>query len=291
MMIFWVVAAVLILGALLFIVPPLMGRGRNQASASAARDANLAIYRDQLRELDADLAVGALSDAQYKEARDELEKRALEDSANAEQVSPPSSGARWWAIAVVIAVPLLTISLYLLLGKPGTMDAQRNKPEGAQPQVTQEQIESMVASLAKKLEANPNDAQGWAMLGRSYGTLRRFDDARNAYAKAVQLAPDNSELLTDYADVLAMTNGRNVVGEPEKIILHALEIDPRNIKALALAGTAAFQRKDYPAAISWWQKIVPLVPADSPMARSIKANISQAEGLSGQPLSGGAQKK
>ena len=286
MTVFWIVAGLMTIGALLFIMLPLLGGKKRQASARCS-EANLSIHRDQLRELDADLAAGTLNEAQYQSAKGELERRVLEDSAADEQALGAVPGGRWWAIAAVVAVPLLTVSLYLLLGKPSEVDPQR-KEGAAQSQVTQAQIEAMVAGLAKKLEEKPDDAEGWAMLGRSYATLRRFNDSSAAYARAVALVPGNAILLTEYADVLAMVNGRNMMGEPEKIIQQALLADPNNIKALALAGTAAFQHKDYRHAIEWWQKILALVPPDSPVARSVNANISQAQGLAGQPLAGGA---
>jgi len=285
MTVYWIVAGLMTAGALLFIVLPMINSGKRHGAAKSS-EANLSIYRDQIRELDADLAAGTLNEAQYQSAKTELERRALEDSGKDENVLDPAPGNRWWMIAAVVAVPVLMASLYLFLGKQSGVEPPRQ--EGPpQSQVTQAQIEAMVAGLAKKLEAKPDDAEGWAMLGRSYATLRRFNESSAAYARAAALAPNNSALLTEYADVLAMVNGRNMMGEPEKIIQQALKADPNNIKALALAGTAAFQYKDYRHAIEWWQKILPLVPPDSPVARSVNANISQAQGLSGQSLANG----
>lgn len=284
MTIFWIIAGFLIAGALLFIVPPLLGRAKGQASATRS-EVNLSIYRDQLHELDADLAAGTLSKEQYQSARSELEGRVLDDSGTAEVVTPPSSGGRNWAIAAVIAVPILTVSLYLVLGKPGGLDSQHQADGANQSQeVTQEQINAMVEGLAQKLKSKPDDVEGWAMLGRSYVQLRRYGDASAAYASAVAILPNNAQLLADYADVLAMNNGRSMQGEPEKVIQRALKADPNNIKALALAGTAAFQRQEYRSAIEVWQKLLKLVPADSQIAQQIVANISQAQGLTGQPL-------
>lgn len=281
---FWIIAGFLIAGALLFIVLPLLGRAKGQASATRS-EMNLSIYRDQLHELDADLAAGTLSKEQYQGARSELEGRVLDDSGTAEVVILPSSGGRNWAIAAVIAVPILTVSLYLMLGKPGGLDSQHRTAGANQSQeVTQEQINAMVEGLAQKLKAKPDDVEGWAMLGRSYVQLRRYGDASAAYARAVALLPNNAQLLADYADVLAMNNGRSMQGEPEKIIQQALKADPNNIKALALAGTAAFQRQEYSSAIEVWEKLLKLVPADSKIAQQIVANISQAQGLTGQPL-------
>ena len=285
MTIFWIIAGVLIAVALLFIVPPLLGRTKGQASATRS-EVNLSIYRDQLRELDADLAAGTLSKEQYQSARSELEARVLDDSGTAEVLAQPSGGRmRHWAIAAVIAVPILTVSLYLVLGKPGGLDSQHKTVGANQSQeVTQEQINAMVEGLAQKLKAKPDDVEGWAMLGRSYVQLRRYGDASTAYARAVELLPNDAQLLADYADVLAMNKGRSMQGEPEKIIRQALKADPNNIKALALAGTASFQRQEYHSAIEVWQKLLKLVPADSQIARQISANISQAQGLAGKPL-------
>ncbi len=277
---FWTVAGMLIAVALMFIAIPLFRANKKHASAKRS-EVNLDIFRDQMRELDADLAANTLSEAQYQKARNDLEKRVLDNTFSEEGAAAAPSSGRWIIVAAVVAVPLLAISIYLLLGKPDGVNAQ-NKPVG--PDVTQAQIEEMVAKLAQKLKDKPDDAQGWEMLGRSYATLRRFGDSKDAYARAAELAPNNAKLLIDYADVLAMTNGRNVVGQPEELVLRALEIEPNNVKALALAATAAFQRKDYSRAVELWQGILKLVPADSPIARSVNANISQVQGLAGQPL-------
>jgi cytochrome c-type biogenesis protein CcmH len=256
-------AGLLTAGALMFIAMPLFRINKKHASAKRSE-------------------VNTLSQAQYQKARTELEKRVLDNTFSEEgaAAAAPSSG-RWIIVAAVVAVPLLAISIYLLLGKPDGVN-EKNKPVG--PDVTQAQIEEMVVKLAQKLKEKPDDVQGWEMLGRSYATLRRFGDAKDAYAHAAELAPNNARLLIDYADVLAMTNGRNVAGNPEKLVQRALEIEPNNIKALALAATAAFQRKDYNRAVELWQGILKLVPPGSSIARSVNANLSQVRGLTGQPL-------
>lgn len=285
MIMFWILVVLMIAVALLFIVPPLLGRGKGQGSAPARSELNLSVYRDQLRELDAELAAGALNQEQYQSARSELESRVLEDSASAEAAvaaTPPVSGRRL-AVAAAVAIPVLTVSLYLVLGKPAGLDP-KNVPAEPEQQVTQEQIVAMVEKLAQRLKEKPDDAEGWLMLARSYLALRRFNEAADAFSHAAELMPGNAQVLADYADILAVNNGRNMLGEPEKIIRQALQADPNNVKALALMGTAAFQHKDYRGAIEWWQKLLQLVPPDSQIAASINANISQAQGLSGQSL-------
>ena len=284
MTMFWILVGLMTAGAMLFIVLPLLGGKKGPASATRS-EVNLSIYRDQLHELDADLTVGVMSKEQYQSARSELEGRVLDDSGTAGAATAPSSVGRSWVIAAVIAVPILTVALYLMLGKPGGRDSQHQADGTNQSQeITPEQINAMVAGLAQKLKSNPDDAEGWTMLGRSYVHLRRYGDAGAAYARAAALLPNNAQLLADYADVLAMNNGRNMEGEPEKILQQALKADPNNIKALALAGTAAFQRKEYRGAIEAWQKLLKLVPPDSQIAQQIGAGVSQAQGLIGQPL-------
>ena len=140
----------------------------------------------------------------------------------------------------------------------------------------------MVAGLAQRLQNDPDNVEGWTMLARSYNVLERFEEASQAYARLVKLVPDDAGLFADYADVLAMASNRSLQGEPEKLIERALAIDPKNLKALALAGSAAFERKDYANAVARWQTILALVEPDSEIARSTTGNINQAKSLMGE---------
>jgi len=133
------------------------------------------------------------------------------------------------------------------------------------------------------MRENPDDAEGWKLLGRSYVALGRFPEALDAYAKAAARKPRDAELLADMADVLATTRSERLQGEPEKLVLRALEIDPQNLKALALAGTAAFDRRDYAGATRYWQRMLPLVEPGSEDARQIQASIAEARSRGGAP--------
>jgi len=117
------------------------------------------------------------------------------------------------------------------------------------------------------------------MLARSYETLLRFDLAVDAYQHLVKLTPQDANMLDDYAVTLAMSRDQSLSGEPEQLIHRALAIDPNNIQALALLGSAAFERKEYAQAAIPWKKILDLIPADSPMSQSITDNIRKADGL------------
>jgi len=281
MILFWSLGAALAAGTLLLVLRPLLAR-RGHAGVSR-RAANIAIYRDQMRELDADLAAGKLAPAEHQRARAELESRLLEDVDAAAEVAPRRSG-RGAALLVGIAVPACALALYFFIGSPRAVD-----PRADTHAVGAGQIEAMVQRLAARLRENPEDVEGWRMLGRSYAALGRFAQAVDAYAKAAVRAPRDADLLADFADALGMAHGGSLQGEPEKLVQRALEIDPKHLKALALAGTAAFHRKDFAAAAGYWQRMLPLVPPDSEDARAIRDNVAEARKLAGAPAHAGIQ--
>lgn len=289
MMVFGAAVIILIVVALLVLVWPVLRMGKRSATATRS-EVNLSVYRDQLRELDAELASGMLDETQYRSAKNDLEGRMLEDAGTTEAATRLTAGNRGLIIAVAIAVPILAVALYFVLGTPSGLEpnqAAAPQTEGAEHSVTQEQIEAMVGKLAQKLESRPSDIEGWVMLARSYTALKRYADASKAYEHVVKISPKDVRLLVDYADVLAMSN-KTLQGEPEKIILKALKEDPNNIKGLMLAGSAAYERKDYRLAVKWWEKILGLVPPGSPDSASVVANVNEARGLAGLPLLGQA---
>jgi cytochrome c-type biogenesis protein CcmH len=276
---FWVIAVLLAAGALAFVLPPLL-RGQRAAPGVAVDATNVAVYRDQIRELEADLAAGTLAREQFEGARRELEARLLADVQGGAAIPRTAARGRIAAITAGIAIPVASILLYLAVGNPGALAPAESEGHG----VTRQQIESLIDRLAARMKENPEDATGWVMLGRSYAVLDRFPEAAEAYANAVKRSPPDAQLLADYADALAMAQGRRLQGEPERLIAKALAIDPRNVKALALAGTAAFENKDFKGAIVQWRKILDIVPADSDMANSIRDSIADAEQLAGGPV-------
>jgi cytochrome c-type biogenesis protein CcmH len=174
-----------------------------------------------------------------------------------------------------LAIPLVAILVYAMVGNPGVIALQD------EAQATNRQIEAMVESLAAKMKERPDDVDGWKLLGRSYASLGRFPEAAEAYARAAARAPRDAEVLVDLADVLAMANGQRLAGDPERLIERALQIDPKNLKALALAGTAAFNRGDFARAAARWESMLALVPADSEDARFIRENVEQARAKAG----------
>jgi cytochrome c-type biogenesis protein CcmH len=277
MIAFWLVAALLTAGALLFVLPPLLGREAASAARVSREAANLSVLRDQLRELECDLARGHIGRAQFEAARDELEARVLEDADGAALPLAAAAPARRAALALGLTIPLLAAALYLTVGNPKALVPEQAAASNSAHALTPPQIQAMTGRLAARLEENPQDVEGWVMLARSYNVLGRHAEAAAAYARASALLPADAQLLADHADTLAMAQGRRLRGEPERLIARALEADPNNLKALALAGTAAFERGDYGAAVARWQRILALVPPESDIARSIGDSIADAQ--------------
>ena len=289
MILFWVICALLIVIALAFVLPPVLQRSEaDVVSDDERKQANIEVYRDQLSELEADRRNGIVAEDQYEADRDEIERRLLEDTATARSTKTTGAApinARNTAYLLGIGLPLIAIVFYLKIGEPERIT--NPAPVGAPPAATSEapperttaQIEENVAKLAKRLESNPNDAQGWTMLARSYSSMEKYSEAANAYAKATELNPKDADLLAEYAFATGMAGGRSLEGKPTEIINRALKIDPENAKALQLAGSAAFQAKDYKKAIDYWQRVLKKVPPGSEVAETITARINEAKTL------------
>ena len=276
---FVLIAAALLLIALAWLMPTLLRRSERGKDARPAAS-NLAIIRDQLAELERDLANGTLGKPQYQQAREDLERRALEE---AREVPPPRArptpSARATALVLSLVIPLGAALLYYVLGSPQAVSPRATL--ATEHQVTPQEVEAMVARLAERLKTTPDDGKGWALLGRSYGVMQRYQEAARAYARATALITDDADLIADYADVLAMSQGQRIEGKPLELVERALTLDPAQWKALAMAGSAAFERKDYEQAIAYWEKIKSRADPDSELARSIASNIEEARQLAG----------
>jgi len=276
---FLVVAALMMAGALLSVLPPLLAQRKSEKSVRA--EANLALLRRELEENDAELRSGAIDRSQWEKVRGEIERRALEESHATDGRQPESASTEsspWLASIVGFLLPVVAIGLYIFLGEPRAISGAPVLAEEAVPHAVQrEQIEEMVKRLAAKLQTSPEDAEGWAMLGRSYAYLGRFEDAMAAYEQAMKRRPDDARLLADYADMYATTRGGgSLMGEPEKLIKRALSLDPDQPKALALAGTIAFQKEDFAGAVRHWERAIAVMPEDSPFARQIASGLAEA---------------
>jgi cytochrome c-type biogenesis protein CcmH len=273
---FIVIAAAMVAIAVGCVLVPLLARRVRAGLAPEA--ANLAILRDQLAELEADVARGVLARERYEQARSELERRALDEAeGDSTPASPPRPASAWTAAVLAAAIPVGAVVFYLVVGAPSALLGQRDPGH----EITREKVEQMVAGLAARLEKAPDDPDGWRVLGRSYSVMGRYPEAARAYERAVALVPADAGLLADYADALAMAQGQSMAGKPLEIVNRALAIDADQWKALALAGTAAMERKDYTRAIAYWERLRKVLPPGSGMEQSVDASIAEARSLAG----------
>src|SRR5216684_2909950 len=283
MLLFWIVCGLMILLALWFVLPPLFAHAEDRKSDELSA-ANILVYQDQCQELDTDLRNGLIGEPEYQKEKQELERRLLADTETAKRASSASPGTspsiRKLAYTVTAAIPIFAIAFNLVRGNPKALNpetAPSTMPaaETQSGEMTPQQIEANVGKLAKRLEENPNDAQGWVMLGRSYTMMERYADAATAYGRATTLNGSDATLWTDYAEALALSNGQRLEGKPMEAINRALQIDPKNEKALALAGEAAYQAADYKKAIECWQKL----RAGSDTGKAVSAQLAKAKEL------------
>ncbi len=277
MKLFFLFAGASVTVVLLLLLPALIKR-RKATTASLAISVNAEIIKDQLAELERDHANGTLNAEDLAQAQIELRKRLLDDSAADHTTLPRKFLARRSAWVIGIVLPLAALLLYFFLGNLPALvpDTQ----ETAQPKVSAQQVDDMVALLAAKLERNPDDAQGWVMLARSYKILGRYEEANRAYEQAYQRAGSvierDPQLLTDYAESLAFATGRSLKGKPTQLIERALALDPDHPQTLVLAGTAAFEREDYLGAVAYWERLQKQLAPDSDDAKMLANGILKA---------------
>jgi cytochrome c-type biogenesis protein CcmH len=290
MIIFWLVCSILLIIALAFLLPTLL-QPVDEKDTTGVEKANLSVYRDRLAELEADLRNGIVSQEQYEQDREELERGLLEDVSTTNEAArhPQASlNGRGLAYGLALGIPVIAIVFYLQVGNPNALSAQsqntktvRDASATQSGDMTKERIDANVASLAKRLEQNPGDSQGWIMLARSYSLLERYSEAITAYAKATALVSDDADMWADYAFALAMVNGQRLEGKAVELVNKALELDPNNPKALELAGSAAFEARNYKQAIDYWERLEKRLPANSEVAQAVAERINEAKNLSG----------
>lgn len=265
---FWILGALLLALALLFVVVPLWrGAARNNAVVRDA--ANLEIFRDQVAEMDADLANGLLTPELYEQGKRELEARMV-DEVRSPGASVPAvrNPLKVLAVALAVVIPLLSVGMYLELGNPDALSGNAQALLSA----------DALAKLQKKLDAKPENPKGWLQAARSYAALGEFQQAAAAYDKLTQLVPNEAMLWTEYADAVGMAQGKDLSGLPEQLLNKALAIDPNYPNALALAAQAAMQSGDYPNAVKYLQNLYGQLPdKTSDTAKQIAQMLAQAK--------------
>jgi len=271
----WLAVVALIAGVLALLLPPLF---RSSGSAEIRQALARRVYADQLAQLERDLDAQAANPGDRAQAIEELQRQLLEEAAQPEAAAPPARPWMAWGIALglSVALPAAALLLYQQVGDPRAAAALAAGTASPHERAGQD-MEQVVARLAVRLQAQPADIEGWIMLARSYEVLQRYDDAVLAYRKAIELAPDQPQLLADYADALGSARQGDLGGPAQEAIDAALAVDPKHPKALALAGMAAYQRGDTAQARARWQAARELLPPDSEAQRSIDASLAHLD--------------
>ncbi|HXX82822.1 MAG TPA: c-type cytochrome biogenesis protein CcmI [Casimicrobiaceae bacterium] len=275
MALFWSIAALLVAATLGLLLWPLLRRSPH-GDALDPDAAAIAVFRDQKRALDGEYAAGTISAEERDATLGEITRRVAEEAIHAPRTEKARPSLRAWVVALVLiaAVPGAAFLLYQRLGNPA---ATTVAAIGAGHEVSNEQIVAMVDALAQKLKQRPDDAEGWVLLARSYRALERFAESAEAYEHAETLVRDDPDLLADYADVLAMAQGKRLAGKPAALIERALAIDPGHKKALALAGTVALEAHDFAASLGYWRRLAAQLTPGSDEARQIADVIAEVE--------------
>lgn len=298
MTIFWILAAGLAVLAALFMAAPLLaGRGSGDSATEADQARiNLELFKQQVAELDTDLAAGKLDRTQYEAARRDLERELLRDTADLGPEDPKPAahiklpGPGLTAAALAFAVPGLALVLYLALGERAIIP-QLERMAGGGGQSTQQpagadglpSLTVLVQRLEERLQQVPDDGEGWTMLGRTYFAMGRMQDAEQALGRAHELLPDDTQVTLAYAESIAANNNRDLEGRPAALISEALAAEPDNATARWLAGMVAFQRGQFQSAATAWKRVLEQVDPDSEDAAELRQFISQAEQRAGIP--------
>ena len=290
MTLFWALTAALILLSLALLAPTLWRGGKGELAGREAQ--NIAIARERLRELEAERERGAMDPQAFEQARHELELALAEDLGVDADAPPVRSGGRSALLALLVLVPALTLGLYQYLGSPQHVDvagpggptaSAGNPHAGGKNDLAS--VEEMVQQLADRLEKEPNNPDGWYMLGRSYMSMGRYADAVKALERLREQVGDHPTALVMLADAVAMTQGGRLAGRPAELVHKALEQEPENPTALWLAGNAAEEQADYAQAVAYWRQAEPKLAGKPDLLAELRGLIAAAEQRGGLPSS------
>ena len=275
---FWLIAALMTLLAILIIAMPIVrGAGRPRDSAA---EANIAIYRQRIRELEDEQAAGSISQQNLAEARAEIDRQLLDDVGEETGTGTAGRSRRLpTALMASLLVPAIVVGFYAWNGMP-------SMPSGAPPDILQanaqtqlEFVKKQLTLLETRLRQHPEDGEGWFILGRAYALLGRHQDAANAFKRAQDVLGTSASILAERAQALARAADGSFAGEPAQLLASALQLDPGNTLVLWLSGVAAEQEGNRALATERWRAALATVPADSAAAATIRNALGQTGDL------------
>jgi cytochrome c-type biogenesis protein CcmH len=280
MTLFWIIAAAMIIAALGLLAPTLLRK--HATAADDTEQLNVGIAREHLQELTKQREAGELSEEEFAQAKQDLEKALAHDlagTADAPPVAKTGGGGRVALVLSVVLVPLIAIPTYLEIGSPGliTQQPMASAGPGGHGGADLPPISELAAQLRERLEANPGNAEGWFLLGRTYMRMSDYAQAADAFGRVVELIPQEPAALLSLADALTMRDGRS---GPRAVALleQALEIQPDSVTALWLLGSAALDAGRTEEALDYWQRAHPLLVGEPGMQAELGRMIANAGG-------------
>jgi cytochrome c-type biogenesis protein CcmH len=277
MTLFWIITAAMIAVALAFIVPSL--RRKSELKVSDRDKQNVVIARERLAELNNELAAGTLSDEEYEQTKLELEQTLLIDLEAGDEVAAQAGGpgkAGMLALLFsVLFVAVVTVSVYLYLGTPQLVDPAAMQAQQANQELPS--IDEMVTTLVDRLKENPEDAEGWYLLGRTYMAMKDYQKAAFAFDKLNQLVSDQPSIMLALADALAMASGGDMQGRPAELIRKAVGLAPQDQTALWLAGMVEDQAGNHARALQHWGRLKPMLADDPESTQQVDRLMAAAQ--------------
>jgi len=285
MTLFWITSAGLTILAILFVALPLL---RYKPVEEASSDElNIDLIKQQLKELEADMEAGELEEEQYTASRHDLEKALLADlSIGSDSKASEAKSGQWALFAMPVLIVAIALPTYFQTGSPEIITrledpaamqqrtAQNNARQAPAGQPTS--MEDLVVNLAKRMENDPTNVEGWKMLGRSYISLGRIQEALKAYETAIKLAPKDVDLLMGYATTMAMSRDNQFVGRPAEIINQAYQLEPNNTNVLWLKGNIHYQAGEFKQAVIFWEQVMAKLQPGSEEAMTVAEYLKDA---------------
>ncbi len=284
-MLLWIIFAFMTAAGLAAVLWPLLRSGGDRSLPDAAGGAaqDVAVYRDQLQELERDLARGVVSEADAEAGRREISRRLLAaDSRTAEDAGQTGNdGGRlrnMTAIATAVLVPVLGLTVYLSTGSP-TLEDQPLAKRLAAP-VSAQSMPELLARVEAHLRTNPNDLRGWSVIGPVYMRMRRYADAADAFRRVLNIGPPDAAVYASYGEALMLSQEGLVTVDAREAFTKANQLSPEQPKPRYFLALAAFQEGRKDEAIAAWKALLAEAPADAPWRETVESQIARAEGRS-----------